>query len=249
MGSLSAGILLLLLLNTCQAHDLIADVCSESDNPSLCIRILRSDSQSSEAHIPTLCEIIVQKALASIQVALNVAKSLSKGTDKEKCDVCAKNYSNAIDNLRECQVLLKMNDMSSISTILQKRVSKIRIDITTCDAEFGGNQPPMLKAANRKCRGITSMLLVFSKHFSVISFILPAALSGLTEAGAWERDSWIQGPIPLTVPGSVGLLSLEQKASGPALYGPGLTTECVTKGEHPSGPDIFGAFEIVAKGG
>ncbi|KAK4420923.1 hypothetical protein Salat_2042800 [Sesamum alatum] len=164
MGSLSAGFLLLLLLNTCQAHDLIADVCSESDNPTLCNRILRSDPHSSQAQIPTLCEIIVQKALASIEAALDVAKSLSKGTNKEKCDVCAKSYSNAIDNLRECLRLLKMNDRSSITTILQKRVSKIRIDITTCDAEFGENQPPMLKAANRKCRGVTSMLLVFSKH-------------------------------------------------------------------------------------
>ncbi|KAL2247230.1 pectinesterase inhibitor-like [Sesamum indicum] len=163
MGSVFSGFILLLLLNISQAHNLIEDVCSKSENPPLCNRILSSDPQCSEVRIPKLCEIIVKKAIFSTQIALQITKSLSIGVNKQKCDVCGKSYSNAINNLNDCQRLLNTNDRGSIST-LRSRLSTVKTDVTTCDNQFGGSQPPMLKAANHRCQVVASVLCVIANR-------------------------------------------------------------------------------------
>ncbi|KAK4387238.1 hypothetical protein Sango_2594400 [Sesamum angolense] len=162
MGSVFSGFMFLLLLNISHAH-LIKDICLKSDNPPLCNQILSSDPQCSEAQIPKLCEIIMKKAIFYTQAALQVAKSFSIGVNKEKCDACAKSYSNVINNLSDCQRLLNTNDKGSICT-LRTRLSAIKIDVTTCDNQFGGSQPPMLKAANRQCQEVISVLLVIANR-------------------------------------------------------------------------------------
>ncbi|XP_011098388.1 pectinesterase inhibitor-like [Sesamum indicum] len=163
MGSLFPGFVLLLLVSLSQAHDVIDDVCSKSENPSLCTSILRSDPQCSGAQIHKLYEIFVKKAVLSTQAALEVAKSYSSGADKAKCDVCAKSYTNAINSLNSCQHLINTNDRASITT-LRTRLTTVKTDVAACDNQFGENQPFMLKAASRSCQEVISVLLAISNR-------------------------------------------------------------------------------------
>ncbi|KAL0328330.1 UNVERIFIED_CONTAM: hypothetical protein Scaly_2265600 [Sesamum calycinum] len=162
MGSLFSGFLLLLLLTISQAH-VIEEVCSKSENPSLCNSILRSDPQCSGVQIQKLCDIIVKKAILSTQAALEVAKSYDNGVNKQKCDVCAKSYSNAINNLNDCQRLVNTNDTGSINT-LRTRLSAVKTEVTACDNQFGESQPFMLKAASRSCQEMISVLLAIANR-------------------------------------------------------------------------------------
>ncbi|PIN11601.1 hypothetical protein CDL12_15786 [Handroanthus impetiginosus] len=145
----------LTFLYTCQA-DLIGDVCSKAANPSLCNNILRSDPRSKGANLRGLGQIIIEKAKATDNNAINVANSVKNAGNKDIIDTCIETFGDSISNLNESSRLLNGGDIDA----LKARASAALTDVSTCDDEFGDDEPPKLAEASRTAQDTISPLLV-----------------------------------------------------------------------------------------
>ncbi|XP_041995581.1 pectinesterase inhibitor-like [Salvia splendens] len=148
----------LALLSQCHA-DLIGDLCTKSNNPSLCNQALRSDPRSKGADARGLAGIALDNSLSTTQASINVAKSVSNPGNKEIIDTCVENFGEAVDNLQEAKPLIQKLDRPSIST-LQTRGSAALTDVDTCSDEFGASEPSELKQATDKAYTFIQLLLI-----------------------------------------------------------------------------------------
>ncbi|XP_073126457.1 pectinesterase inhibitor-like [Henckelia pumila] len=151
---------LALLCINCNA-DLIDDVCSKSMNPSLCTKSLRSDPRSPGSDLRGLGQITIDHAQAATQVTIGVAKSLRAGGTKAKADTCVECCTDAIDLLKECSTLLRDTRRGAIED-LKTKGSAALTDISTCDDEFGSEEPPKLEKASHTTQDLMDILLVIA---------------------------------------------------------------------------------------
>ncbi|KAL8490179.1 hypothetical protein ACS0TY_025910 [Phlomoides rotata] len=148
--------LALAFLCNCQA-DLISDVCSIAINPSLCTQTLRSDPRSRGANLKGLGQIAIVKAEAATQNAIRVVKSFS-GKFKAIVDTCVETFNDAIGDLKESSQALKAGNKGDVQT----RGSSALTNAGTCDDEFGGKEPPRVKAASKTAQDIIGILLAIA---------------------------------------------------------------------------------------
>ncbi|CAI9753504.1 unnamed protein product [Fraxinus pennsylvanica] len=137
--------------------DLIGDFCSTVRDPSFCNKALRSDRRSAKADVRGLGQIALDKAIASAKTTLKLAKELGNG---ELPSTCAEVCSDAIDNLNECQGLLRGNDKESLNV----EASAALDDLATCDDEYGAKEPTNLKNASQTTQGLISIILAVSNR-------------------------------------------------------------------------------------
>ncbi|PIN21098.1 hypothetical protein CDL12_06199 [Handroanthus impetiginosus] len=155
--------ILLSFLCKCQG-DSIDDVCSNSRNPSLCDHTLRADVRSRGASLRGLGKIILENAQSSTQATMDVAKSINGNKDnKEIADICIKICNFAIQNLNDCQALLKARNRESISALKAKAMTAL-IDVSACDDEFAASEPPTLRKATSKAQDFISMILAVANR-------------------------------------------------------------------------------------
>lgn len=150
----------LALLSQCHA-DLIGDLCTKSNNPSLCNQALRSDRRSQGADARGLARIALDNSLSATQASINLAKSLSNPGNKEKIKTCIENFGDAVDNLQEAKPLIPKLDRPNIST-LQTKGSTALTDVDTCSEEFGASEPSKLKQATDKAYTFIQLLLIIA---------------------------------------------------------------------------------------
>ena len=165
--SYSAKIFLsLALLSQCHA-DLIGDLCTKSDYPSLCNQALRSDPRSKGANARGLAVIAVDNSLSTIQASINVVKSLSNPGNKRTIDTCIEVFGVSVDHLHEAKLLIPKQDRYSIGT-LQLIGSAGLTNIDTCSEEFafrGASIPSELKQATDKAFAFFQLLLIIVNTF------------------------------------------------------------------------------------
>ncbi|CAA2956555.1 pectinesterase inhibitor [Olea europaea var. sylvestris] len=137
--------------------DLIGDLCSTVPNHSFCNQALRSDPRSAKADIRGLGQIALDKALASAKTTLKLAQALGNG---QKPSTCAEVCSDAIDDLNECQGLLRGNDKGSLNI----KASAAMTDLDTCDDDYGAKEPINLKNASQTTKGYISIILAVSNR-------------------------------------------------------------------------------------
>ncbi|KAH6766408.1 hypothetical protein C2S52_017391 [Perilla frutescens var. hirtella] len=150
------------LLSKCEG-DLIGDLCSKSNNPSLCNQVLRSDPRSGRSDARGLAEIAVDNAESSTKAAINVAKSVVNGGNKNNIDTCIENFNNAVDNLEESKPLIRKGDRGSVSD-LQTKGSAVLTDLDTCADDFP-NEPTQLTQATAKAYTISQLFLIIVNTF------------------------------------------------------------------------------------
>ncbi|XP_042065509.1 pectinesterase inhibitor-like [Salvia splendens] len=150
----------LALLSQCHA-DLIADLCTKYNNPSICNQALRSDPRSKGADARGLARIALDNSLSATQTSINVAKSVSSPSNKDKIDTCIENFDDAVGNLQEAKPLIPKLDRPNIST-LQTKGSTALTDVRTCSEEFGASEPTKLKQATNKAYTFIQLLLIIA---------------------------------------------------------------------------------------
>ncbi|KAL2498133.1 Pectinesterase inhibitor 2 [Abeliophyllum distichum] len=137
--------------------DLIGDLCSSVANPSFCNHALRSDPNSAKADLRGLGEVAHDKATASAETTLNLAKALGKGKLPR---TCVEVIGEAIDSLNECQGSLRGNDKGTLNI----KASAALDDLATCDDEYGAKEPTNLKQASQTTQGLISIILAVSNR-------------------------------------------------------------------------------------
>ncbi|KAH6831758.1 hypothetical protein C2S53_008377 [Perilla frutescens var. hirtella] len=159
MGSLFVVIFVvsLGLLSKCEG-DLIGDLCSRSNNPSLCNQVLRSDPRSGGSDARGLAEIAVENAESSTKSAINVAKSVVNGGNKNNIDTCIENFNNAVGTLEDSKPLIRKGDRGSIGD-LKTKGSAVLTDLNTCADDFP-NEPTQLKEATARAYTISQLFLI-----------------------------------------------------------------------------------------
>ncbi|KAH7843586.1 hypothetical protein Vadar_018394 [Vaccinium darrowii] len=146
---------------------LIDEICSKCLDPSLCLKVLRSNHHSAHADLKGLGRISIHIARKYANQTSNLITSLSKGETtfvlKGRYDVCAELYGDAIDELNGAEEILNKEEVLSpfdISTF-RIRASAASDGPVTCEDGFEKppNEPTMLKQANKKLEGLCSIVL------------------------------------------------------------------------------------------
>lgn len=161
MANSSTFLLLISLISTLfidSQADLIGDICSKSANPSFCDKILRSDPRARGSDLKTLGKIAVGKASSATGDAIKAVKSSSNKSNKEIVSTCVETFNSAIDNLKEAGKLLSFGG-GVRKADLQAKASAALTDITTCDDEFGGSEPPPVAQSSKNAQDSVSVLL------------------------------------------------------------------------------------------
>ncbi|KAG8390977.1 hypothetical protein BUALT_Bualt01G0139900 [Buddleja alternifolia] len=141
--------------------DLISDVCSKAQKTFLCNQALRSDPCSRGANLPGLGKIAIDESRAAVQNTIKVAKLFDNRGNKGKSETCIETCGDAIDNLNDCQKLVKARDKFSLNT-LQTKASAALTDVSTCDDEFGAGEPAKLKEASQTAQDLIDVVLVIA---------------------------------------------------------------------------------------
>ncbi|KAH7842499.1 hypothetical protein Vadar_006004 [Vaccinium darrowii] len=142
--------------------DLISEICSKTQNPSLCLQALRSDPRSARADLKGLALISIEIAKTNaIQTKSNLIAKLSKEATspalKERYDQCAETYGDTIDNLKVARTALNSRDIDTFTV----RASAAFDGPDTCDDGFEGPpaEPAQLRGANKELEGLCSIVL------------------------------------------------------------------------------------------
>ncbi|KAI8561908.1 hypothetical protein RHMOL_Rhmol04G0378700 [Rhododendron molle] len=142
--------------------DLISEICSKTQNPSLCLQALRSDRRSARADLKGLALISIDIAQSNAkQTANQLIPALSRGATSPKLkgryDTCAENYGDTIDNLNEARTALNARDIGTFRI----RASAALDGPDTCEDSFEGPpaEPKQLRDANNKLEGLCSIIL------------------------------------------------------------------------------------------
>ncbi|XP_075507522.1 pectinesterase inhibitor-like [Primulina tabacum] len=159
--SVLLAILSIASLCYCINANLIQQICSKSTNPSLCTKSLRSDPRSRSADLRGLGHITINKARAASQVTQRVAISLSTGGTKARADACVEYCTDAIELLNDCSALLRDRSGRTIDDVKTKGSAALT-DISTCDDEFGPEEPKKLRNASRTTQDLMDIFLVIA---------------------------------------------------------------------------------------
>ncbi|XP_058211882.1 pectinesterase inhibitor-like [Rhododendron vialii] len=142
--------------------DLISEVCSKTQNPSLCLQALRSDRRSARADLKGLALISIDIAESNAkQTANQLIPALSKrATSPElrgRYDTCAKNYKDTIDNLNKARTALNARDIRTFFAMASAALD----GLDNCEDSFEGPpaEPKQLRDANNKLKGLCSIIL------------------------------------------------------------------------------------------
>lgn len=161
-SSLFFFLLPLFLSISLSTSDLISEICSKTQNPSLCLQALRSDRRSARADLKGLALISIDIAQSNAkQTANQLIPALSRGATSPKLkgryDTCAENYRETIDNLNQARTALNARDIGTFRT----RASAALDGPDTCEDSFEGPpaEPKQLRDANNKLEGLCSIIL------------------------------------------------------------------------------------------
>ncbi|EPS58195.1 hypothetical protein M569_16620, partial [Genlisea aurea] len=147
----------LFLASTLAVHaDLIDNVCKTTVKPRFCETELRSNPRSRGANLSLLGQIAIAKASVATKSAIAAANAAKNKKNAEIIDTCVETFGDAIDNLKECKVLIKTHGAKND---LQTKASAAYTDAGTCDDEFGDSEPANLKAASQRAQDLISVLL------------------------------------------------------------------------------------------
>ncbi|XP_049407828.1 pectinesterase inhibitor-like, partial [Solanum stenotomum] len=135
--------------------DLINDVCSKTQKPTICLSALKGDSRSKGANLEGLATISIDISLKNMQSTHDLVNTLlNQATNpklKTRYSSCLENYNDGIDDLRGLPALLKSKDYVGLNI----HASAALDDPSTCDDNFSDPPPesPQLKAASDKLQG------------------------------------------------------------------------------------------------
>ncbi|GER37494.1 plant invertase/pectin methylesterase inhibitor [Striga asiatica] len=153
------------LLCNCRA-DLISDVCSATKIPDFCTKTLRSNPAACAApDVKSLGIIVVGIAKSAIQDLIAVTKKIG-GPRVE----CVEIDNSAIEDIDEILNYLTKPDSSMIVTKddFLVNVSRVNIDMDTCEDEFGGGEQDGLKTATDQAESTVRILYgIGNKLFGV----------------------------------------------------------------------------------
>ncbi|KAK0602382.1 hypothetical protein LWI29_032760 [Acer saccharum] len=103
-----------------EGNDLIDSTCKTTDDPNLCMKILRSDPHSSCADVKGLAHIMLEAASAycnetsgQIKKMLNETKISDRPVDKFMRDclrLCLEEYNIGVNNIQDAIQRLELND-------------------------------------------------------------------------------------------------------------------------------------------
>lgn len=148
--------------NLSYADDLIARVCSKTQNQQLCFQTLKSFPGADKADLKGLGRISITISLADAQSTHSLLVSLSQqaGPDKklkDRFDTCVENYQDTIDSLNSAVKALGSGDIPTFRTV----VSAALDGPGTCDDSFEGPPaaPNKLVEANKKSEGLIGIVL------------------------------------------------------------------------------------------
>ncbi|CAN4085969.1 unnamed protein product [Withania somnifera] len=163
LSYISALLLVASLLSISRA-DLINDVCSKTQKPTICLSTLNGDPRSKGANLEGLATISIDISLKNMQFARNLVNSLLKqATDpnlKTRYNSCLENYNDSIDDLKELPALLNSKDYLGLNV----HASAALDGPSTCDDNFTTlpAEAPQLKAASDKIQNLIDIILVIS---------------------------------------------------------------------------------------
>ncbi|KAH7844477.1 hypothetical protein Vadar_028455 [Vaccinium darrowii] len=143
--------------------DLISEICPDTQNPSLCLKALRSDPRSARADLNGLALISLGIAETNaIQTKSHLIAKLSKGATspvlKYRYETHAERYRETIDNLKVARTALKSHH---IGTFMDR--SSAAIDgPATCAYYFEGlpAEPTQLRQGNKKLEDLCTIIFV-----------------------------------------------------------------------------------------
>lgn len=145
--------------------DLIGEICRKVQKPTICNRALRTDPRSQGASLVTLGQIAVERSLVAAHATLEIAKSHESGRNTALAEVCIVTAGDSADLLNQCLSLLK--SFESKAPITKSRIMDLQTygsaalnDMTTCDDEYGTEQPANLQKATHHTKGLIDVALV-----------------------------------------------------------------------------------------
>ncbi|KAL6990159.1 hypothetical protein U1Q18_015906 [Sarracenia purpurea var. burkii] len=146
---------------------LISDICSQTQNPSLCLQALNSDPRSATtADLKGLARISIDITQTNAKQTSDLIASLSKGATspilKGRYDTCAENYDDAVADLDDASKALDSGDIGT----LRIKASAASDGPETCEDSFEGPpaEPSQLQQANKKVEGLCSIILVIGSR-------------------------------------------------------------------------------------
>ncbi|XP_047331166.1 pectinesterase inhibitor-like [Impatiens glandulifera] len=143
---------------------LIQNVCSKTQNLTLCNDILNSDTRSAHADLKGLVQILIDKTYARGNLALTVIASLYKNANntetKDQLHLCDMSYKSAMNNLNKANVALKSGNRD-INSYLMSVIDGAE----SCDDVYDGPPviPPKLEQANKDFEDIAYIIFKISK--------------------------------------------------------------------------------------
>ncbi|XP_047335897.1 pectinesterase inhibitor-like [Impatiens glandulifera] len=147
------------------SNPLIQNVCSKTQNPTLCSNILNSDPRSAHADLKGLIQILFDKTYARGNRALTVIASLYKNANnnetREILQSCAMSYKSSMTNLNNANAALKSGNNKEIYSDLISVIDGAE----SCDDEYDGPPviPPKLEEANKNFEDIAYIIFNISK--------------------------------------------------------------------------------------
>ncbi|XP_052176630.1 pectinesterase inhibitor-like [Diospyros lotus] len=147
---------------------LIEDVCSKTQNPPLCLEVLKGDHRSNKADLKGLGLIAIDSAekfaKETSKLVVSLVKKASDPKVKGRYETCEENYDDTVTNLEEARQALKSGDILGLRT----RASAALDGPDTC--EDGFEEPPAeareLQQANKKMEGLCSTILAVASRLS-----------------------------------------------------------------------------------
>ncbi|XP_047340214.1 pectinesterase inhibitor-like [Impatiens glandulifera] len=143
---------------------LIQNVCSKTQNPTLCNDILNSDPRSAQADLKGLVQILIDKTYARGNLALTVIASLYKNANntetKDQLHSCDMSYKSAMIYLNKADAALKSGNKEIYSDLIS-----VIDGVESCDDVYEGPPviPPTLEEANKNFEDIVNIIFTISK--------------------------------------------------------------------------------------
>ncbi|XP_059311158.1 pectinesterase inhibitor-like [Lycium ferocissimum] len=144
--------------------DLVAEVCSKTLKPAICLSALRADPRSKGADLVVLATVAIGISQTNATSVRNLVSTLLKqATDpklKTRYDSCLESYNDAIYVLGGLPDDLKSKDYDSLNV----HAGAATTGASTCDDDFEGPpaEAPQLKDASDKLQGLIDIIVVIS---------------------------------------------------------------------------------------
>lgn len=139
-------------------QDLIYSICSTTQNPPLCFKVLKSSGFADRRGLgQVLTGVALRKAHKSLNLVKHFAKKATDFRIKGQYDVCLEVYDEALDNLKECKVAFRENRLQDANMMASTALE----DIDTC-LDAATNVPPQLTQAIKEYENYLDIVLAVS---------------------------------------------------------------------------------------